>query len=275
MDKKMKINTKEILLLTALAVAPLMASESFGGIGVSIYQSYDGVKIAEVIPGTPAAESNMRAGDVIVAVDGESLKGKTIEEAKAKLRGQKNKPLEVIYVSKGDTLSTILRRTQITVKDLESERVESWYGDKSEFNAQEIETYASATENSKQLVAVMQNGTVVKSDASVSAKSLNGIYVDRVDEFAPKTKPQGVSKPSSAKLKMLTRTTVGFELKSAGRAVVSIMDPDGAVIAKLVNENVQAGYNALNWNSGNVPSGRYTVTIEHNGSISGKNVLLR
>ena len=275
MDKKMKINTKKTFLLTALAVAPLMASESFGGIGVSIYQSYDGVKIAEVIPGTPAAESNMRAGDVIVAVDGESLKGKTIEESKAILRGQKNKPLEVTYVSKDDTLSTILRRTQITVKDLESERVESWYGDKSEYNAQELETFASATENSKQLVAVMQNGSVVKSDASVSAKSLNGIYVDQVDEFAPKVKSQSASKPSSAKLKMLTRTTVAFELKSAGRTVVSIMDPDGAVIAKLVNENAQAGYNSLNWNSGNVPSGRYTVTIEHNGSISGKNVLLK
>ena len=271
----MKINTKKIFLLTALAVAPLMASESFGGIGVSIYQSRDGVKIAEVIPGTPAAESNMRAGDVIVAVDGESLKGKTIEESKAKLRGQKNKPLEVTYVSKGDTLSTILRRTQITVKDLESARVESWYGDKSEYNAQEIETFASATEGSKQLVAVLHNGTLVKSDASVSAKSLNGIYVDRADEFAPKVKSQNVNKPSSAKLKGLTRTTVGFELKSAGRAVVSIMDADGAVVAKLISENARVGYNSLNWNSGNVPSGRYTVTIEHNGSVSGKNVLLK
>ena len=265
----------KIFVLAALAVAPLMASESFGGIGVSIYQSYDGVKIAEIIPGTPAAESNMRAGDVIVAVDGEPLKGKTIEGSKAKLRGQKNKPLEITFVSKGDTLSTILRRTQITVKDLESERVESWYGDKTEFNAQEIETFASATENSKQLVAVLQNGALVKSDASVSAKSLNGIYVDRVDEFAPKTKPQSISKSSSAKLKMLTRAAVGFELKSAGKAIVSIMDADGAVIAKLVSENARAGYNSLNWNSGNVPSGRYTVTIEHNGSISGKNVLLK
>ena len=99
--------------------------------------------------------------------------------------------------------------------------------------------------------------------------------MDRADEFAPKVKSQNVNKPSSAKLKGLTRTTVGFELKSPGRAVVSIMDADGAVIAKLVSENARAGYNSLNWNSGNVPSGRYTVTIEHNGSISGKNVLLK
>ena len=271
----MKKNFSLIGLACALAVAPLMASESFGGIGVSIYQSRDGVKIAEVIPGTPAAESNMRAGDVIVAVDGVPLKGKTIEESKAKLRGQKNKPLEITFVSKGDTLSTILRRTQITVKDLESARVESWYGDKSEYNAQEIETFASAAEDSKQLVAVLQNGTLVKSDASVSAKSLNGIYVDCTDEFAPKAKPLGVSMSASATLKGLSRSSVSFELHSAGKAVISLVDADGASVASLVCENAKVGFNSFAWKLEKVPSGRYMVTIEHNGSVSGKNVVLK
>lgn len=170
------------MIAITLFTAPLLASESFGGIGVSIYQVHDGVKVAEVIPDTPAAETKLQANDVIIAVDGESLKGKSIEESKAKFRGQKNKPLEITFVSGVDTLSATLRRTQITVKDLESERVESWYGDKSEFNAQELETYASATESSKQLVAVLQNGTLVKSESPVSAKSLNGIYVEKADE---------------------------------------------------------------------------------------------
>ena len=254
---------------------PLLASESFGGIGVSIYQVRDGVKVAEVIPGTPAAESNLRSGDVIVAVDGAPLKGKSIEESKAKLRGQKNKPLEITFVSGVDTLSVTLRRTQITVKDLESERVESWYGDKSEFNAQELETFASATESNKQLVAVLQNGTLLKTDAQVAAKSLNGIYIEKDDEFAPKVKPSNANKSPSATLKGLSRTSVGFELKSAGRAVISIMDADGAVVATLVSENARPGYNSLKWNSENVPSGRYMVIIEHNGSISGKNVVLK
>ena len=53
------------------------------------------------------------------------------------------------------------------------------------------------------------------------------------------------------------------------------MDADGAVVATLVSENARPGYNSLKWNSENVPSGRYMVTIEHNGSISGKNVVLK
>lgn len=259
----------------ALSASPLLASESFGGIGVSIYQVREGVKVAEVIPGTPAAETKLQAGDVIVAVDGESLNGKSIDDSKAKLRGQKNKPLEITFVSNGDTLSAALRRTQITVKDLESERVESWYGGKSEYNAQELETFASATESNKQLVAVLQNGTLLKTDASVAAKSLNGIYVEKVDEFSPKVKPSNVNKLSSATLKGISRTSVGFELKSAGKAVISIMDADGALIAKLVSENAHPGYNSLKWNSENVPSGRYMVTIEHNGSVSGTNFVLK
>ena len=256
-------------------VTYLYSADSFGGIGLTISQEKNGAKIESVIPGTPAADTKLQANDVIIAVDGESLKGKSIEESKAKLRGQKNKPLEITFVSGVDTLSASLRRTQITVKDLESERVESWYGDKSEFNAQELETYASATENNKQLVAVLQNGTLVKSESPVSAKSLNGIYVEKADEFAPKIKQPNLNKNASATLKGLSRTSVGFELKSAGRAVITIMDADGAVVATLVSENARPGSNSLKWNSENVPSGRYMVTIEHNGSISGKNVVLK
>lgn len=271
----MTIKIKQCVFLAALSVVPLFASESFGGIGVSIYQSRDGVKIAEVIPGTPAAESRMCSGDVILAVDGESIKGLTIEESKAKLRGQKNKPLEITFVSHGDTISTTLRRTQITVKNLESERVESWFNNQSDFNAQELETFASATESDKQLVAVLKNGTLVKSDTSIAAKSLEGVYVERTDEFAPKAPKQDVNKPSSAKIVGLNRSAVMFELKTAGKAVVTIADADGTVFDKLVCENAKPGYNSLYWKSENVPSGRYVVTIEHNGSVNGKNVVLK
>lgn len=271
----MNYSAKIGVFFIAMSVASLWASESFGGIGVSIYPDRDGVRIAEVIPGTPAAESKLQAGDVIVAVDGKSLKGMSIEESKAKLRGVNNKPLEIIFVSKGDTLSTVLRRVQITVKDLESKSLMSWYGGRSRINADEIETFAGTSENGKQLVAVLQNGKLVSSDMPVSVKSLNGIYVERTNEFVPKVRPQNTGNSSGAVLKGLTRTTVGFELKSAGRVVVSITDADGSVVSKIVNENACVGYNSLNWNSENVPSGRYMVSIEHDSSVSGKYVMLK
>ena len=261
-------------LVAAMLAAPIMADEEFGGIGVTIYQTRDGVKVAEVIPGTPAAETKLQAGDVITAVDGVSLKGNDIEQSKSMLRGQVNKPLEITYTSEGESYTTVIRRAQITVKDLESEKVDSWYK-KSEFNAQELETYASATEgNSKQLVAVLQQGSLVATDKKVDATNLNGIYVERANEFAPKGSKQ-LNKPASSSLKGFNRKSISFNLSSAGNAVVTILNSDGAEVATLRADNAQPGFNTLRWNGENVPSGRYLVRIDHNGSVSGKNAVLK
>lgn len=262
-------------LLAAMVAAPAMADEAFGGIGVTIYQLRNGVKVAEVIPGTPAADTKLQAGDVIIAVDGVSLSGKNIDESKDLLRGQVNKPLEVTFVSGVDTLTATMRRAQLTIKDLEGDKVEAWYGDKTEFNAQELETYASATQSDKQLVAVLKRGTVVNGEASVKAADLNGVYVERADEFAPKAPKQNIAKAGSAKLRGLSRKAVSFDLKSAGTAIVTIMSAEGEQVAALRADNAQPGFNTLNWNGEYVPAGRYMVTIEHNGSVSGKNAVLK
>ena len=261
-------------LVAAMLAAPVMADEEFGGIGVTISQSRGGVEIVEVIPGTPAAETQLQAGDVITAVDGVSLKGNDIEQSKSMLRGTVNKPLEITYVSDGETYKVTLRRAQITVKDLESEKVESWYK-KSEFNAQELETYASATEgDSKQLVAVLKQGSLVASDERVNSANLNGIYVERSNEFAPKA-GKSINKHATSSLKGFSRKAVSFNLSSAGAVVVTILNSDGAEVASLHEENGQPGFNTLRWNGEYVPSGRYLVKIEHNGSVSGKNAVLK
>lgn len=262
-------------LLAAMVAAPAMADEAFGGIGVTIYQLRNGVKVAEVIPGTPAAESKLQAGDVIIAVDGQSLARQDIETSKDMLRGQVNKPLEITFVSGADTLTSVIRRTQLTVKDLEGEQVQAWYGDKALFKAAELETYASATEGNKQLVAVLQRGTLLKQDADLSARDLNGIYVEKADEFAPKAPVQNMNKVGAATLKGITRKAVGVDLKVAGNAIVTIMSAEGEQVAVLRLDNAQPGYNTLKWNGENVPAGRYMVTVEINGSISGKNAILK
>lgn len=262
-------------LLAAMVAAPVMADEVFGGIGVTIYQLRNGVKVAEVIPGTPAADSKLQAGDVIIAVDGQSLVGQDIETSKDMLRGQVNKPLEITFVSGADTLTSVIRRAQLTVKDLEGDKVEAWYGDKAQFEAAELETYATATENDKQLVGVLQRGTLLKKEGSVAAKDLNGVYVERAEEFAPKPVAQGVAKVGSASLKGITRKSVGVNLTAAGTAVVTIMNADGEQVASVRLDNGQPGFNTVSWNGENVPAGRYMVTIEHNGSVSGKNAILK
>lgn len=263
-------------LVAAVLAAPSIADEQFGGLGITIYQVPQGVHVVQVIPGTPAAETELQAGDDIIAVDGMSLKGLNIDESKAMLRGQVNKPVEITFVNSGDTLRATLRRTQITVKEFESDQVESWYGEKKEFDAQELETYASANGGNKQLVAVLKRGSLIKNDETVNAVDINGIYVDKADAFAPKAADKSkTNKTGSAKLKGFTRNAISFDLKSAGTAIVTVMNTDGAVVSTVVAENAQPGFNSVTWNAENVPSGRYMVTIEHNGTVSGKNAVLK
>ena len=261
-------------LIAAMMTAPLMADESFGGVGITIYQVNEGVHVAEVIPGTPAAETNLRAGDIITSVDGVSLKGQDIEFSKAKLRGQVNKPLEITYMSNGETYSAIVRRAQITVKDLDNKAVKNWYGDKERVNVQELETFASATENDKQLVAVLSRGNLIKNEVSVASAEVNGIYVEKAKD-APKFVKTTPVRTGDASLRLFNRKALSFAVKSKGRAVVTIMNADGEQVASLKLDEVVAGVNTVNWNGSQLPSGRYVISIDHNGSVSGANAVLK
>ena len=82
-------------------------------------------------------------------------------------------------------------------------------------------------------------------------------------------------KPVAAELKGFDHSSVSFELKSAGNAKITIANLNGAVVAKVSKENLQPGVHSVEWHSGIVPNGRYVVTIEHNGKVSGKNVILK
>lgn len=263
-------------LTAAMMAAPLMADEDFGGIGVTIFQIPAGVYVAEVIPGGPAAETNIQKGDVIIAIDGVSLKGKNIEFSKSQIRGQVNKPLEVTYVSQGDTNSVVMRRTSMLVKDFNADDVSAWYGDKTEFDAQELETFASGTEANKRLLAVLSRGTIVADDAKgVSAQDLNGVFIEKAEEFAPKASSDKGVKSNGAELKGFSRKAIAFTLKTAGTAVVKVSDPSGEVVATVRVDDAAAGFNSVAWNSENVPSGRYMVSIEQSFGIAGKFAVLK
>ncbi len=256
----------KMMTIVATIVILAVADETFNGVGVAVMPTEKGAEVVSVIPGTPAADSKLQKGDVIISVNGNSTFCKKMNEVKNMLRGEKNKPVDIIFINNGDTLETTVRRAELVVKNFNSEG----------YSRSELESYASAAQSDRKLVAIMNQGDVVNDNkVSPKAKSLDCIYVEknRIKESIPNIREN--DKVENVHVKGMNRTSVGFELKSAGRAVITIMDADGAVVAKLVSENAQPGYNSLKWNSENVPSGRYMVTVEHNGSISGKNVVLK
>jgi carboxyl-terminal processing protease len=60
----------------------------FSGVGVTVGEDPLGLRIRKVFAESPAAKAGIREGDVIVAVNGTSLKGKTSEEATALVKGK-------------------------------------------------------------------------------------------------------------------------------------------------------------------------------------------
>ena len=71
-----------------LAIEQEDLSGQFEGIGAHVRQREDGaIQIISPIEGGPAARSGIRPGDIIVAVDGNSLEGVSLLDAISKIRG--------------------------------------------------------------------------------------------------------------------------------------------------------------------------------------------
>jgi carboxyl-terminal processing protease len=70
-------------------------SGSFTGVGLTVTGVPRGLRVARVIPGAPAAGAGIKTGDVIVSVDGESIAGKSVEEATAEIKGPEGSEVEL------------------------------------------------------------------------------------------------------------------------------------------------------------------------------------
>lgn len=64
-------------------------SGTFEGVGATVSQQGDSIVVVAPIKGTPADRAGIRRGDVILAVDGESTAGWTVDKAVLKIRGPK------------------------------------------------------------------------------------------------------------------------------------------------------------------------------------------
>ena len=72
-----------------------MTTGQYGGIGAMIRKEKDYVVISEPYENYPAQKAGLKAGDVIISVDGDNIKGKTTSQVSDKLKGQPNTELNL------------------------------------------------------------------------------------------------------------------------------------------------------------------------------------
>lgn len=94
---------------------------TFEGIGAELGREGDFVVIVSPIRGMPAEKAGLRAGDIIVEIDGESSTGITVSEAVKRIRGPKGETVVLTIVRDGEQSEISIVRDTIDIPSVESE----------------------------------------------------------------------------------------------------------------------------------------------------------
>jgi len=106
------------------------ATGEYSGLGLEVGAEGGMIKIISPIDDTPAAKAGIKAGDLIVEVDGIPVRGMALQKAIDKLRGEKGTSIDLTVLRDGQEMPinfTIIRDT-IQLSSVRSRVLEPGYG---------------------------------------------------------------------------------------------------------------------------------------------------
>ncbi len=239
---------KKLWTLGILAAVPaVMASESFGGLGLAIYPSERGAEVAHVVQGASAHLAGIETGDFLLSADNVSLAGKSLAFDMEVLRGNPEESVELTVLRNADTLRISVRRETIIVKN------------------------SADDEDSGVAFKAMSDESLQFLDA-VELPNLNANVYAKISESSTLT--SRFDKGSrNLSLSTFDRNSIQFELENSGPATLEIFSAHGQKVESLQVEGL-AGTNLLAWNGNRLSSGSYFVQVSQNGkTLSYKGVL--
>lgn len=92
-----------------------MTTGKYGGFGSLIRKSGDYILVTNVYQGFPADRSGIRPGDLMISIDGTSLKGVSSDKASNMLKGEPGTEAEIIIRRNGQDIPKKLRRERIAI----------------------------------------------------------------------------------------------------------------------------------------------------------------
>jgi len=97
-----------------------MTTGKYGGIGSLIRKKGEFIAIAEPYEGSPAQKADLRAGDIILEVDGKSAKNKNTDELSKILKGSPNTSIKLLVKRDGEEkpFEKVIMREEIKVKNV-------------------------------------------------------------------------------------------------------------------------------------------------------------
>jgi carboxyl-terminal processing protease len=134
-------------------------SGEFGGLGIEVTMEAGVIKVISPIDDTPAAKAGIKAGDYIVRINGEQVRGKSLMEAVNLMRGPVGESIEITVRRKGLSKAKIFKivREIIEIKSVVSKEVDNKIGylrlrSFNENSSSQLRKEISNIEKNKQLV---------------------------------------------------------------------------------------------------------------------------
>ena len=97
-----------------------MQTGQYGGIGATVRQKGEYQVITDPYEGWPAQKADLRAGDILLEVDGKSVKGKNTEEISKVLKGQAKTTIKLLIKREGEQkpIEKTIMREEIKIKSV-------------------------------------------------------------------------------------------------------------------------------------------------------------
>ena len=98
-------------------------SGEFSGVGLTVNEVKRGLRVASVIENTPAQRAGIEKGDLVIAVDGESIADTPADVASAKIKGPPGTEVElrVVPVGGGEPREVPVKRAQVRIPAVDGE----------------------------------------------------------------------------------------------------------------------------------------------------------
>ena len=144
------------------------ANGKYGGLGIEIGTDNGAIRVVSPIDDTPAAKAGIQAGDLITKMNGNPVRGMSLQKAVEKLRGDKGTSIKLTVYREGveGPLEIDVVRDIIQVSAVRSRLLEPGYG--------YIRVSQFQTQSGADFIAALEKLTTMKSDQS----PLKGLVLD-------------------------------------------------------------------------------------------------
>ena len=146
----------------ALAVFMERTEGSYAGVGMLVNADPDNMKVTvvNVFAGSPAEAAGLLPGDIIIAVDGEDVSGKRVDEVTALVRGTPGTAVSLGVMRSDNTLDIKIVRQQINVPTVHHKMLHGGIG-YLRIESFDRVTYAQFTDAYRELSAQGMRGLII------------------------------------------------------------------------------------------------------------------